>query len=415
MAVSDLIDWMDEFGRPGVVWFAKRLAANDTKATGAKQAGPYFPKEFLFELFPTLNRPTDVDPDLWFNLRIDSDGSEARVRAVWYNAKIRARANGDKKKNLKDEARITNFGGIKSPLLNPDNTGTVAVFAFVFDAERSVEACHVWVCGEHGAEAAVVEERLGPIEPRLAIVWQPGVAEPEIQNRRPSVKSTCWLSEDEIPEQWFLKFPTGMQVIEKTLLKRPSRKADVDARLLLRRECEYEIFRSVEQASWLPKIRTEFETIDAFLGIASSILQSRKSRAGKSLEYHVQRILREEGLRSDLNFAYNPCTEGRKQPDFIFPSVEAYRDPSFPQDRLRMLATKTTCKDRWRQITKEADRIKVKHLLTLQQGVSKTQFEEMCDAEVKLVVPAGLHKSYPKTVRPKLMTLAQFIDDVRSC
>lgn len=415
MAISDLIDWMDDFGRPGVVWFAKRLAANDTMATGAKQAGPYFPKEFLFKLFPSLNRPSDVDPDHRFDLRIDSDGSDARVRAVWYNAKVRGRADGNKQKHLKDEARITNFGGIRSPLLNPDNTGTVAVFAFVLGADNSAQSCHVWVCGENGAEAAVVEERLGPIEPRLAVVWQPGAGEPEVQNRKPLARTSCWLSEHEIPEQWFFKFPTGMEVIERTLLKLPGRKIGVDARLLARRECEYEIFRSVEQATWLPKIQTEFKTLDSFLGIASSILQSRKSRAGKSLEYHVQRIFQEEGLRSDLNFAYNPRTEGRKQPDFIFPSAEAYRDPAFPEKRLRMLATKTTCKDRWRQITKEADRIKVKHLLTLQQGVSKAQFDEMCNAEVKLVVPAALHKSYPKAIRPKLMTLSQFIEDVRTC
>jgi len=80
-----------------------------------------------------------------------------------------------------------------------------------------------------------------------------------------------------------------------------------------------------------------------------------------------------------------------------------------------MLAVKTTCKDRWRQILNEVDkdRIPTKHLLTLQEGVSQNQFNEMLDEGVQLVVPFGLHKSYPKKVRPHLMTLESFLADIR--
>ncbi|MGO7727946.1 type II restriction endonuclease [Rhizobium leguminosarum] len=406
MAVADLINWMDEFGSPDTVWFAKRLAANDTLATKSNQAGPYIPKELLFQLFPSLNQPDVTDPDVWFDMHIDSHADAPRVRAVWYNNKLRGKT--------RDEARITNFGGRRSAMLNPDSTGTIAVFAFTVGADGTAKNCHVWVCGGDGTEADVVEERLGPVEPKAPIIWRPGLTEPIVQaGTKP--KSSCWLDDHHIPDQWLVKFPTGIEVIEKTLLKRPARKgAGVDARLLARRSCEYEIFRSVEQATWLPRIQSQVHTIDSFLGIASSILQSRKSRAGKSLEYHVRGILQEEGLIPDLNFAYNPKTEGRKQPDFIFPSLQAYQDPSFPPERLRMLAAKTTCKDRWRQILNEANRIPVKHLLTLQQGVSKNQFEEMTDAGVRLVVPAPLHRSYPRSVRPHLITLAQFIGDIRA-
>ena len=57
-----------------------------------------------------------------------------------------------------------------------------------------------------------------------------------------------------------------------------------------------------------------------------------------------------------------------------------------------MLAAKTTCKDRWRQILNEAARIDVKHLLTVQEGVSSPQFREMKEEGVRLVVPKTLHK-----------------------
>lgn len=58
-----------------------------------------------------------------------------------------------------------------------------------------------------------------------------------------------------------------------------------------------------------------------------------------------------------------------------------------------MLAVKTTCKDRWRQVLNEADKINNIHLFTLQEGVSLTQFREMQSAGVKLVVPLPLHKN----------------------
>ncbi|MDP9053914.1 MAG: type II restriction endonuclease [Acidobacteriota bacterium] len=78
-----------------------------------------------------------------------------------------------------------------------------------------------------------------------------------------------------------------------------------------------------------------------------------------------------------------------------------------------MLAAKTTCKDRWRQITHEADRIAIKHLLTLQEGLSEGQFNEMVGAGVQLVVPTALHDAYPKEVRPHLMSFESFIADLR--
>jgi hypothetical protein len=78
-----------------------------------------------------------------------------------------------------------------------------------------------------------------------------------------------------------------------------------------------------------------------------------------------------------------------------------------------MLAAKTTCKDRWRQILNEADRIPVKHLLTLQEGVSDTQFLEMRDAGVQLVVPEPVMGSYPDEVQPHLLSLERFLRELR--
>jgi hypothetical protein len=124
-------------------------------------------------------------------------------------------------------------------------------------------------------------------------------------------------------------------------------------------------------------------------------------------------IFLEDGLSEGRNFSSQAESDPGKRPDFIFPSEAAYRDPSFPSEKLRMLAAKTTCKDRWRQILNEADRIQVKHLLTLQEGVSENQFKEMTEAGVKLVVPRALHDSYPKDIRQNLLSLKEFINNVR--
>jgi hypothetical protein len=123
--------------------------------------------------------------------------------------------------------------------------------------------------------------------------------------------------------------------------------------------------------------------------------------------------MKEEGLLADRDFSHRPTIENGKRPDFLFPSRAAYEDQAFPASRLRMLAVKTTCRDRWRQVINEASRISNKHLLTLQKGVSEAQFREMCEAGVQLVVPMGLHDSYPPEVRPHLISFESFIGEVR--
>ena len=63
--------------------------------------------------------------------------------------------------------------------------------------------------------------------------------------------------------------------------------------------------------------------------------------------------------------------------------------------------------------TTEADRVPVKHLLALQEGVSENQFAEMEAAKLRLVVPASLLNAYPETIRRRVMTLEQVIAEVR--
>jgi hypothetical protein len=86
-------------------------------------------------------------------------------------------------------------------------------------------------------------------------------------------------------------------------------------------------------------------------------------------------------------------------------------DPPDPNVHLYMLAAKTCCKERWRQILDEAnpEKIPVKHLFTLQNGISVNQMIEMTSSKVQLVVPQKSKSSFHEDYRSNLMNLESFI------
>ena len=78
-----------------------------------------------------------------------------------------------------------------------------------------------------------------------------------------------------------------------------------------------------------------------------------------------------------------------------------------------MLAAKTCCKDRWRQVLNEANRIEHKHLFTLQEGVSPNQLLEMEAGGLQLVVPRPNLTAFPLDWRSKILDLESFIGLVK--
>ena len=395
MPLWELEEWMDDQHRLGeALWYIKRLSGNDTLANRSHQAGPYIPKNVIFNVLPSLHRPHEVNPREEFTMKVDSHRDTQTVRAIWYNNKSR------------DEARITGHGGGSSALLDPESTGALTIFSFWRATDTQPFKCDVWVSRDV-VEEDVIEERVGAVEPGE---WR---TYPDLFSdlRR---KPRCWLETDDLPVEWINAYPPGEALVEKAIEMRPILSADVDHRLVTRRECELEIYRSLEHEVEMPRIRQGFESVDEFLEVAQPISQRRRSRGGRSLELHVKAILDEENLKEGKDFSWQPVVDSGNRPDFLFPSVAAYEDTAFPSGNLRMLAAKSTVRERWRQVLQEADRIKVKHLLTLQHGVSERQFTEMQDAGVQLVVPQRLHDRYPQAVRPYLQTLESFIGDVRA-
>ena len=157
-----------------------------------------------------------------------------------------------------------------------------------------------------------------------------------------------------------------------------------------------------------PRVQRLFVSIDDFLRTANSILQARKSRAGRSLENHVEYILSRAGIPYDIR----PILDGTR-PDIVIPGVAQYEDPSYPvEEHIFIVGIKRTCKDRWRQVTQEALRVPRKHILTLQRGVSEPQFAEMTSLNVSLIVPRQYHSDFPPRTRSSLLSVQSFLDDL---
>lgn len=69
---------------------------------------------------------------------------------------------------------------------------------------------------------------------------------------------------------------------------------------------------------------------------------------------------------------------------------------------------------RWRQVLSEAERIQVKHLLTLSPGLSENQTNEMQAKSLQLVVPQRLHETFRPAQRDWLLNVANFLSLARS-
>lgn len=176
-------------------------------------------------------------------------------------------------------------------------------------------------------------------------------------------------------------------------------------------EEEYRLFRAIEHDRYGERVASGFTSVDDFVIMANKVLNRRKSRAGKSLEHHLSAIFD----RNEILYTAQAVTEGNKKPDFIFPSEEAYHDVNFAVEKLCTLAAKTTCKDRWRQVLNEADRLRddYKYLCTLQQGISAAQMDEMQAEKVVLVVPQKYISTYPRDRQDRIWTLKKFVNYVR--
>jgi hypothetical protein len=183
-----------------------------------------------------------------------------------------------------------------------------------------------------------------------------------------------------------------------------------DAALLAWMEREEALFRTLERHLVGARLEQGFAgDVDGFVSFSLSVHNRRKSRVGYALENHLETVFAASGVR----FARTAVTESHSKPDFLFPGATEYRDLQYPSDRLTVLGVKTTCKDRWRQVLAEADRVERKHLLTLEPAISAAQTDEMQSRQLQLVLPRALHGSCSAAQQAWLMDVNAFVALVR--
>lgn len=145
-------------------------------------------------------------------------------------------------------------------------------------------------------------------------------------------------------------FPTTKEfsAYARSTLKDVNPQDGPDDVLMAWMEREEILFRTLERHIIGSRLANGFDgDVDGFIAFSLSVQNRRKSRAGLALENHLEVVFSECGIR----YSRAAVTENQSRPDFIFPGEAEYHDLALNPHRLTMLGVKSTCKDRWRQVT----------------------------------------------------------------
>ena len=367
--------------------FCKFLSANDTGATGAHQSGILISKTAMEMLFSREQLEREGIPKRTVKIKWQND-FETESCFTYYASK--------------NELRITRFGR-GFPFLHINQTGSL----FVFTKQAEENYSGYFLDTEEEIEEFLNAFGISPTETNRLI--DAGRIQDETQERIAIQEFIAGLTVD---------FPLSedMSAAARDIQNRVYDhlefiRTNPDRKIIDWTNTEYALFRAIEHARYGDAIARGFTSVDEFITMANMVLNRRKSRAGKSLEHHLSAIF--DG--NEIIYTAQAVTEGNKKPDFIFPSQASYHDMTFPTERLISLAAKTTCKDRWRQVINEADRLRdrPKYLCTLQQGISPAQMDEMQSENVILVVPRQYITTYPADRQDRIWTLSKFVSYVR--
>lgn len=372
----------------GQLTFTKFLAANDTGLTGGHQAGIYVSKPSISIMFDEPGVKGE-NKEKWVKVNWQDD-FETETRFIYYG------------QGTRNEYRITNFGR-GFPFLKPEYTGALFVITKINGENYKGYVLNT----EDEIDEFLNAFGLTPAETNRLI---------ELNRIDASLREQAAI--DKFIKGLTVDFPSSdvmsaaARIISyEALLNKAISTVDPDTAILQWTGQEYKLFRALEYARYGNTVANGFSNVEDFVALANQVLNRRKSRAGKSLEHHLAAVFDE----NQIQFTAQAVTEGNKRPDFIFPSEASYHDFSFPVQKLTSLAAKTTCKDRWRQILNEADRLRNgrKYLCTLQQGISSMQMDEMEAEKVTLVVPKAYISTYPRDKQDRIWSLRRFVSYVK--
>jgi hypothetical protein len=384
--MSELLNLAIKSVDSGICSFCRYITGNDTGKTGSHQAGFYIPKEAARILFETPVHKGE-NRDKMVEIKWQNDFT-TQSRFVYYGTGTR------------NEFRITRFGK-NFPMLDDEHVGDLLILV-----QHTVSDYEGYVLSEdEDIDDFLATFNLSPDDTNQLIRKELKVPQNGINDLMDLFISNFKDFPDTVTMADGARdcFNNSNQITKDMIAQRP------DQILLKWVDAEYTLFQKMEDKIYASIIGKAFTSVSVFTETANKILNRRKSRAGKSLEHHLSSVFD----ACDIIYEEQVVTEENKKPDFIFPNGECYHNFEFPADLLVSLAAKTTCKDRWRQVINEANRIGEKHLFTLQQAISRNQLKEMADENVHLIVPQKYKKNYPEEYRENIWDLETFIAFVK--
>ena len=367
--------------------FCRFITANDTGKNGSHQAGFYIPKCAAPLLFDTPG--------------VKGENKDKYVEVKWQNDFITDSRFVYYGQGTRNEYRITRFGK-NFPFFEEDNVGDLLIitqhsktfyYGFVLQSDQDIDDFFAYFNLSSDMTNQLIDATQADTPEKQL---KAGIK--ELVGRYTDFPETRQMAE--FAREIYNK---AHNITDTKICKYP------DEQLLKWIDTEYRLFRCFEEKVYTPIYSQPFPNCQELVKFSNIILNRRKSRAGKSLEHHLATIF----TAARLEYEEQAVTEDNKKPDFLFPNGEAYHNLLFPTDNLVFLGAKTTCKDRWRQVLNEANRIETKYLFTLQQGISKNQLREMKHEHLKLVVPAAYRTSFDKEFQPEIETLGTFIKMVK--
>lgn len=407
------------------VLFIKKLSRNDCgwadDRTKGHQNGPYIPGEIREAgFFPNLANVNTAKSHIF----------EAAVRTLWPDTGEIKLSNLKHYSNKGHEMHLTGVPKSEFAGLTPASLLMVGKLT-----EEVSGCCYCLMTIDSGGEDAELLEsafdlgadfHFGLFDPRKALTPPKDETEALIE------ELSRFFNEGRLPEfiasvsrlpapsvlaegaQQIFIAEHGLQSLDPYVIENPG-----DAIMKISRDIEYTLYKRAElrhRAAEVLRIVTSegqdivtavvrgFPLLDATFLSAS---QHRKSRAGRSFEQHIARVLQD----GNIPFEEQAVTGGRR-PDFVLPSLVTLQSLERQFDEAAVLSAKTTLRERWKQVTLEKFNAAL-FLATVDDRVSSEAIDDMGRQDICLVVPESLKNSKETCYKGKdnVITFRSFFRD----
>jgi len=292
--------------------FSKFITSNDVGATGSHQSGFHIHKS-SWKLFFDKPGIKGSNADCYITIKWQDD-FETDSRFIYYGTGTR------------NEYRLTRFGK-NFPFLTDDNVGDLLIIcktesngylAFVLQSDDDIENFFAALNISSDDTNGLIPKQFQSAESILMNCFKTYIAS----------LSTEFPITFEISSNARNCFNKSFGIKLEIIRQNP------DLRLLNWLNSEFQLFKVIENYRYADRIKMPFESVEELIILSNTILNRRKSRAGKSLEHHLAEIFN----IFNIKYASQLVTEDYKKPDFIFPNAEAYYNKNFDTNNLLILA-----------------------------------------------------------------------------